>query len=167
MEYLTGQKEKEAMGWIDKAVDIAKEATCERAKCGAVIIKAGKIIGKGFNSPPGNDEAERRCHIKKSTYDQKVTDKTCCVHAEQRAIMNALYNDPKKIKGARLYFARFYPSGERRLMGGATKMYCTICTKMMFDVGIIEFVLAHQDGICVYTTSEANQASFNCGGKLK
>jgi deoxycytidylate deaminase len=163
MEYLKGQQKEEAVSWINEAIEIAQQATCERARCGAIIIKDGEIIGKGFNSPPGDVEAERRCEIKKNTYDQKVTDKTCCIHAEQRAIINALHNNPKKIKGAQLYFARFYPNGERRLMGGATKMYCTICTKMMLDVGIAEFILAHQDGICVYTASEANQASFSYG----
>jgi deoxycytidylate deaminase len=35
-----------------------------------------------------------------------VTDKTCCIHAEQRAIMNALRNHPNEIEGADLYFMR-------------------------------------------------------------
>lgn len=163
MEYLLGKNEKIAQGYIEEAIKIAQNATCKRAKCGAVVVKNGEIIGEGFNSPPGNDETERRCEIKKNTYDQKVTDKTCCIHAEQRAIMDALCSNSKKIKGSQLYFARFYPNGEQRILGREIKMYCTICTKMMFDVGIEEFILMHQDGIRASSTKECNQESFNYG----
>lgn len=34
-----------------RAVEVAKNATCGRSKCGSVIAKNGKIIGEGFNSP--------------------------------------------------------------------------------------------------------------------
>lgn len=161
MKYLTGKEEKIANEYLKKAIIVAREATCERAKCGAVIVKNGEIIGKGFNSPPDNDDRQRRCKVKKDNYDQKVTDKTCCVHAEQRAVMDSLSNNPKKIIGASLYFVRFYPDGVRRLLGESVKLYCTICSKIMFDVGIKKFVLAHQDGICSYSNNEYINESFN------
>jgi len=161
MKYLEGQEAEEALDWINEAVKVAQSATCQRAKCGAVIVVDGVIIGRGFNSPPGNDEAERRCNIKKDSYNQKVTDKTCCLHAEQRAVMDALKTNSEKIKGAKLYFVRFYANGERRLLGGKNKLYCTVCTKMMFDVGITEFVLAHEDGVCSYLANEYLQESFS------
>jgi len=161
MKYLTGEEERIAQTYINEAKDVAQNATCERAKCGAVIVSNGEIIGKGFNSPPNNDETERRCEIKKNAYDEKVSDKTCCIHAEQRAIMDALRDCSEKLKGSKLYFARFWPNGEQRLMGGAIKMYCTICTKMMLDVGIAEFILMHQDGIRSSTVKESNEESFS------
>lgn len=161
MKYLEKEEEKEALSWIEEAIQVAQSATCLRAKCGAVIVKDGKIIGVGFNSPPGNDEKERRCKNKKKSYDEKVTDKTCCVHAEQRAIMDALRNSPDNLESSKLYFARFYADGERRLLGGENKMYCTICTKMMRDVGIAEFILAHQEGVALFSLKEYNETSFS------
>ena len=106
MYYLSSEEEKIAENYIAQAAIIAMEATCERSKCGSVIIKNDKVIGVGYNSPPYNLESGRRCGCNKESLDFKVTDKTCCVHAEQRAIMDALRNYPNEIKGSRLYFVR-------------------------------------------------------------
>lgn len=164
MEYILDENKKAvALRHIEEAKREAQKATCTRAKCGAVIVSGDEIIGRGFNSPPGNDEKERRCEIKKNEYDQKVTDKTCCMHAEQRVVMDVLRNHPDKLKGARLYFARFYADGRPRLLGGEIQLYCTLCTKMMFDVGIAEFVLLHQKGISVYPADEYVKRGFNYG----
>lgn len=97
MKYLTSDEEQQAMRYIEKAAEIASQATCERAHCGCVIVENNEIIGTGFNSPPGDKENQRRCKNDKTMYNKKVTDKTCCVHAEQRAIMNALIDNPDKI----------------------------------------------------------------------
>ncbi len=139
------------------AAKAALNSTCNRHKCGAVIIKDGAIIGKGFNSPPQNKEEQRRCTYSKESYNKKVTDKTCCMHAEQRAIMDALRNNPDKIVGSRLYFMRLDKDNNAARAG---KPYCTICSKMSLDVGIKEFVLWHEEGVCVYDTDEYNTISF-------
>lgn len=97
MKLLTDDEEKKAMEYINQAAGIALQATCERARCGCVIVENDEIIGTGFNSPPGEREDQRRCKNDKNNYHKKVTDKTCCVHAEQRAIMNALIDAPDKI----------------------------------------------------------------------
>jgi hypothetical protein len=41
------------------------------------------------------------------------------------------------------------------------KPYCTICSKSALDIGIKEFVLWHEDGICAYDTAEYNLLSFD------
>ena len=87
MHFLSGNEEKEARDYLNAAAEIAKSATCNRHKCGSVIVNNGIIIGKGMNSPPANKEDQRRCSTQKESYDKRVTDKTCCMHAEQRAIM--------------------------------------------------------------------------------
>lgn len=86
-----------------------------------------------------------------------MTDKTCCVHAEQRAIMDALRNNSNEIAGSSLYFVRLNKNGT---FSRAGKPYCTICSKMALDVGIEEFILWHKQGICVYNTEEYNKLSF-------
>lgn len=114
-----------------RAVEVAKKATCGRSKCGSVIVRDGKIIGEGFNSPALSLESRRRCACAKSDLHPKVTDKTCCVHAEQRAIMDALAKNPEKIKGSTLYFIRLDDEGFPKRSG---EPYCTICSKMSLDV---------------------------------
>ncbi len=143
------------MNFIQQATEVAKKSTCQRSKCGAVIVKDSQIIGQGFNSPPS--ESQRRCKNKKDQYHQKVTDKTCCVHAEQRAIMDALKNHPDKLKGSKLFFIRLDQDNNVLFAG---KPYCTICSKMALDVGIKEFVLLHKQGIKSYDTEEYNELSY-------
>jgi len=157
MKILSGKEEAEAMKFIDEAANVALDSTCKRKKCGSIIVKKGTIIGKGFNSPPNDDESQRRCSNDKNSYDRKITDKTCCVHAEQRAIMDALRKNPQKIAGSRLYFIRLDDNGVKGVAGNP---YCTICSKMALDSGIKEFVLWHETGITVYDTEEYNDLSF-------
>lgn len=143
--------------WVDACVKEARRATCTRSRCGSVIVMDAVIIGKGHNSPPGDDESQRRCANGKEDYHPKVTDKTCCIHAEQRAIMDALRNNPGKLAGATLYFVRLDGKGEKSIAG---KPYCTICSKMALDVGIKEFVLWHKEGIVAYGAEEYNDLSY-------
>lgn len=142
---------------MNELIDVARKATCQRSKCGSIVVKDEVIIGEGFNSPPQDLESSRRCAVKKSEYHQKVTDKTCCVHAEQRAIMDALAKNPDKIEGSRLYFLRLKDDAP----SFAGKPYCTICSKMALDVGIAEFVLLRENGMNVYKAEEYNTVSFD------
>ena len=162
MKYLSGDEEKKALEYIAKAAEVAINATCKRSKCGSVIVKLDEIIGSGFNSPPQDIEKQRRCYYKKNSYHIKVTDKTCCIHAEQRAIMDALRKNPYKLLGSRLYFVSLNNDKTPSRVG---EPYCTICSKMALDVGIGEFVLWHKKGVCIYNTKEYNDLSFQFGLK--
>lgn len=147
--------------WFGKVVEIAKRATCRRSKCGSIIVKDGNILGEGFNSPPKNDERQRRCECSKDDLDRKVTDKTCCIHAETRAILDALRRYPDKVSGSRLYFVRLDDSDKSVPSG---EPYCTLCSKLALDVGIADFVLWHESGLTVYDTAEYNQLSYRFRG---
>ena len=147
--------------YINEAIKEARKSTCLNAKCGAIIINQGDgIIGRGFNSPPGNLESQRRCLIKKSEYDEKITDKTCCVHAEQRAIFEALDKYGKKAleNYAVLYFMRV---DEKEEPIPAGEPYCTICSKSALDIGISNWVLQHDNNLYIYDSEEYNNMSFN------
>ncbi len=158
MRILSGNEEKKAIEYLLKAAEVAQNAKCERSKCGSLIVWMNKIIGSGVNSPPGEIEEQRRCSYSKDSYDKKVTDKTCCVHAEQRAMMDALRKNPNELFGSRLYFIRLDSDGAP---SKSREPYCTICSKMALDVGIAEFVLWQDKGVCVYNTEEYNALSFN------
>ena len=143
--------------FMNEAIKEARRSTCNRSKCGSVIVKDNVIIGKGFNSPPGNLESQRRCILAKKTYNEKVGDKTCCIHAEQRAIIEVLKKNPEKIKNSTLYFIRLGKEGNKSFAG---KPYCTHCSKLALDVGIVGFALWHEKGICIYDIEEYNDLSF-------
>lgn len=157
MDYLKDDEEKKALEYIKKAAEIALKSTCGRSRCGSIIVKDDEVIGIGFNSPPQDKEEQRRCSYSKDSYHKKVTDKTCCVHAEQRAIMDALCNNHDEIIGSRLYFIRLDQEGKPSKAGNP---YCTICSKMALDAGIKDFVLWHDKGISAYDTNEYNKLSF-------
>ena len=154
---------KETEQFMNEALEEAKKSTCSRKKCGSVIVKNNEVIGRGFNSPPNNLESQRRCKLNKEDYHKKVTDKTCCVHAEQRAIIDALAKNSEKIKDSILYFIRLDEEGKKAF---SKEPYCTICSKMALDVGIKYFVLWHKEGICFYDTEEYNKASYEYKNKV-
>ncbi|EKE27862.1 MAG: hypothetical protein ACD_3C00142G0018 [uncultured bacterium (gcode 4)] len=157
MRYLIWNELLEANKFIEECMAIARSATCERSKCGSVIVKDWEIIWIWFNSPTNGLESQRRCHMEKSSYNKKITDKTCCIHAEQRAIMDALAKNPNKLKDSRLYFMRIDDSWNAK---NSWEPYCTICSKMSLDVWISEFVLSKKEWICLYETWEYNDLSY-------
>lgn len=157
MRYISWDEQAEYSHYLHLAAEIAKNSTCDRAHCGSLIVSDSIIIGEGFNGPPGEHHGQKRCTVSKSSYHTKVTDKTCCVHAEQRAILHALQHHPDKIVWSKLYFIRLNENSEISYAG---KPYCTICSKIALDAGIHEFVLWHTEGIAAYTTDEYNTLSF-------
>lgn len=155
MHYLTNSEEQQAQSYLDQAASLATLSCCLRSRCGCIIIRDNQVIGRGFNSPPQNIHLEQ-C-LKDTLPEEFKSDKTCCLHAEQRAIIDALANHPAKLPGSRLYFIRIDQNNHKLYAG---QPYCTICSKMALDTNIAEFVLCHQEGICVYDTKEYNDLSF-------
>jgi deoxycytidylate deaminase len=156
MQYLKDEAEKEAKLWMNKAARTAEQALCHRAKCGAVIVRNGEVIGVGYNAPPQDKEENRMCE-KEFVAGRPKYDKTCCMHAEWRAILSAIRTKPEKLGGSKLYFTRvdekggIIPSGEP---------FCTVCSRFALDVGIDKFVLWHDEGIFEYPTEDYNRLSY-------
>ena len=155
MRYLTGNEEREVLRYVNEAAHVARGSSCHRAQCGSVIVKGDKIIGRGYNSPPRDTRLDR-CFKDDLPKDLR-SDRTCCIHAEARAVHDALAHHPEKLVGSRLYFIRLADDGSPVRAG---KPYCTICSKLALDAGVAEFVLWHEEGICVYDAEEYNRISF-------
>ncbi len=156
MKYLKNEEEADAIVWMNEAARLAKKSLCLNAKCGTVIVKNKKVIGFGYNAPPLNKKENKICDQKFGEGKPKY-DKTCCVHAEWRAILDTLKKNSKKIKGSTLYFTRVDSKGKIKKSG---KPYCTVCSRLALDSGIAKFVLWHEDGIYEYKTSEYNKLSY-------
>ena len=164
---LSGTAEKEALHYIKEAAKVAVQGIgsghiCQRAFCGTVIVKNGEIIGQGYNAPPHEDERQRRCHRKAEIKDGFKSDRTCCIHAEQNAVMDALMKQGEPLTGSTLYFTRVDAEGNILKSG---QPYCTICSKMSLDAGVSAWVLWHEDGVTCYPANEYNDISFASEGK--
>ncbi len=148
--------------YFQLAATQARQSLCLRRLCGAVIIKDGAVIGQGYNAPPQNNLEYRRCTQILDKTVKYPTDKTCCVHAEVRAIQDALASARDKLEGADLFFASVTRAGEIEFAG---EPYCTICSKMALDVGVARFWLWHESGPCVYSADEYHEISRLSGQK--
>jgi deoxycytidylate deaminase len=157
MEYLSGHQEEEAVTWMNEAARVAQKALCLKSRCGTVIVNDGEIIGEGYNAPP-LDKGENSMCKEEYVPGKPKYDKTCCMHAEWRAILDALKKNPTKIIGSKLYFVRVDNEGHIKKSG---EPYCTVCSRMALDVGIDKFLLWHEKGIGEYGTEEYNQMSYN------
>ena len=158
MRLLTGEALDRVFSYFEHAGEEAKRSLCLRSRCGTVIVDGeGQVIGRGYNAPPQDDIAIRRCDRKHELHPTFKSDKTCCVHAEQRAVMDALARNPAKLPGSTLYFVRLDAEGKMKYSG---KPYCTICSKMALDAGVRFFCLYHEEGVGMYDTREYNELSF-------
>lgn len=143
--------------WIERVSQVASKALCLKARCGSIIVKDGEVIGEGYNAPPRDNLSVRRCDKEDHLLPKKNYDKTCCVHAEWRAVMDALRTNPEKIRGSVLYFTRVDENGAPVKSG---RPFCTVCSRLVLDVGVAFFVLWHEEGVVAYPTDEYNNLSY-------
>ncbi len=144
--------------YFEEAGKTATHATCYRARCGSVIVsKDGSIIGRGFNAPPLGDELQRQCNAEYHTDKKPKSDKTCCVHAEWNALIDALKNHPDDVEGSTLYFMRI---DDNNSFTEAGDPYCTVCSRLALQSGIKCFGLWN-DGPQMIDTKKYNLISYD------
>ncbi len=149
--------DEDSIFYMNEAAKVAKNALCLKAKCGTVIVKDKEIIGRGYNAPPLDIENNRTCLDEYDFSGKPRYDHTCCMHAEWRAIIDALKHGSEKLKGSVLYFVRIDNDGNIKKSG---KPYCTVCSRFALDVGISNFCLWHETGIAAYPTDEYDRLSY-------
>jgi deoxycytidylate deaminase len=157
MRRVEGQQLETIRPHFDAAALIATRALCRRAKCGAVIVKDGAIVGEGYNGPPLDDESQLMCTSSPDLEKKPKYDKTCCVHAEWRAVIDACRHNSDKLGGSVLVFMRIDEDGN---FTDAGDPYCTPCSRLTMEAGIGEFALWNKGGADIYTSSEYNEASY-------
>lgn len=114
-----------------EALEEAKNANCIKGKVGAIIVKDNIILGKGNNSVPNGTKpcTEKTCIRKLLNLKSGERQELCkVVHAEQNAILNALFNK-NDINGSTIY---------------VTKSPCMICAKILINAGIKKVVYANK-----------------------
>ncbi len=158
MKTVVGKDAKEAEKYFREAALAASKATCRRAHCGTVIVSGDMIIGEGYNSPPLNQESNRTCSDVFNSVLKPKYDKTCCIHAEWRAMLDACKRHPAEVDGSTLYFMRIDDNGG---FTDAGQPFCTVCSRLAMEAGIATFVLWNQDSIYAYDTDEYDRTSYN------
>ncbi len=156
MHILEGTEAQEAKKWFEEAAGMARQSLCLRRKCGSVIVKSGRIIGRGFNAPPQNNPKFRTCLNEYNIPAGFRHDRTCCIHAEQRAIADAREHG-EDTREARIYFADVDTDG---IIQRANDAKCTICSRTVLDAGIAEFALNADEGVHIYSAQEFNELSY-------
>lgn len=142
---------------FNEAAKVAMKATCLKARCGAIVVsEEGQVIGYGYNAPPLEDEEQRQCSNSYPNSSKPKSDRTCCVHAEWNAILEALKANPSKVKGSTLYFMRIDENGNFTEAG---EPYCTVCSRLALQSGIKVFGLWN-DGPEMWDTKEYNTKSY-------
>ncbi len=140
---------------LQAVINVAKQSRCHKAHCGSIIINNGVIIGEGYNSPAGNEA--NRCNDSYTLPEQNKHDVTCCVHAEVRAIHDAMTRHGQELTGSQLYFMRVDDQGQPTSAGTP---YCTICSKEALDAKIVQFGLWRNGQFEMYNTQEYNDLSY-------
>jgi hypothetical protein len=180
MRRLDDHSAQDALAWLLKAADVATRSQCLRpnGKCGAVIIGGDTILGFSYNRPPWGtkilscwkDDIKNRLKLEGylvSSFKRGWLP-TCCLHAEELAILNALERKPSDddaedyFEGAVMYFARVDDNGNITPSG---RPWCTRCSSKAAEYNI-GWCLMHkkeawgEEGIYVYTSKEYNEISF-------
>lgn len=157
MNRVDGQEFEAIRPLFEAAARVAGEATCMRAKYGSVIVKSDVIIGSGYNSPALDDEGQRLCEADMNTTIKPKYDKTCCIHAEWRAVLDACKTNADKLAGAVLYFMRIDDKGR---FTDAGEPFCTVCSRLTMEAGVAEFALYNNGGADIYPLDEYNAKSY-------
>ena len=115
--------------FMDIAVLVATRATCLRRKVGAVLVKDRRLLATGYNGPPRGlkhcNERPGGCLREQNNVPSGERHEISrAVHAEQNAIIQAAVHG-FSIEGSTLY---------------STNHPCVLCTKMLINAGIKEFV---------------------------
>ncbi len=142
------------------AAKMARSSTCARKKCGAVVVVDDRIVAGGWNGPaPGTNH---RCFAVRPSEAHPRSDRTCCVHAEWRALLqyhrvsHVLSASLDPAFRARLYFARL---DDALQIAPSGPPYCTVCSRLALEVEISAWVMAVPDGIRVYPALEFDALS--------
>jgi dCMP deaminase len=125
---------------------VASRGTCLRRKVGAILVRDKQILTTGYNGPPRGiphcDELGGCLRDKFNVPSGERHEISRAVHAEQNAIIQAAVHGIS-IKGATLY---------------ATNQPCSLCTKMLVNAGVLEFVISdgYPDDLAVQIMEQAN-----------
>jgi deoxycytidylate deaminase len=140
--------------FMDEAFSEAEKSRCFKQQVGAVIVKDGKILTRGFNHPIG--EFCKECIREKLNLHAGSNAEICyAVHAEQEVIIEAL-NNHIDINGATMYTAAI-KKGEKRIHKGP---YCSFCSRIIAKTKLKNVIHYAGDKFISYNPLEENKLAI-------
>jgi dCMP deaminase len=134
--------------FMNIAENVATRSTCLRRQVGAVIVKDRRILTTGYNGAPSGISHcnENTCLRTKLNIPSGERAELCRgLHAEQNAIIQAACHGIS-VRDAKIYI---------------THKPCSMCTKMLINSGISEFIYKNP-----YPDTMADQMVFEAGIKI-
>ena len=151
MRYASAEEAKVIENYMKIAAEEAKKSSCLKSQRGVIIVKDGKIVGRGFNKPT----LENLCCLRESIKDNSRVELCTAVHAEQMAILSVKNKDD--LKDSVMYHIKVKNNEMRKTNEEPS---CTVCSRLVLESGIKEFVLWYEQGYRIYSAREFNEASF-------
>lgn len=139
--------------FMKMAEEEARNSTCKKSQRGAIIVKDGEIIGRGHNKVT-YEKCCKPC-VRENIKDNSRVELCSAIHAEQMAIIDSI-NGGKSLNGSRMYHAKT-KNGEAKPV---EDLSCTVCSRIIYESGIAEFVLLQKKGYVIYGSKELNELSF-------
>lgn len=134
--------------YLNIAREVAKRATCLKARIGAIIVRDDQIISTGYNGAPRGTKSDQehgfsiREVLKVPSGQRYELDRN--VHAEQNAIINSAR------AGVSLYGGDMFIYGENT-QGEVLDAYpCFFCKKMILNCGLKRVVCNTKAGVEVF-----------------
>jgi dCMP deaminase len=157
MEIVASSQALRARGFLARAAEVAKESKCLKAHCGAVVVLDDQVVGRGYNAPPQDRSDLATCSCRHNANSAKPRyDQTCCLHAEWRAVLDAV-GTGRMPQNASLYFLRLLNDDS---WAYEDSPYCTVCSRLILDVGITEICVSSRSGIVSYPAEEFYRLSY-------
>ncbi|MFH1228879.1 MAG: hypothetical protein V1678_00450 [Candidatus Aenigmatarchaeota archaeon] len=153
MRYATPSEVKDIENFVYDAEQEAKKSICKKSQRGAVIFRGPDIIGIGYNKPT----YERTCNpcVRENIKDNSKIELCSAIHAEQMAIIDSV-KCGNRLEGSTMLHVKL-KDGENK---PCEKPSCTVCSRMVLESGIKEFIMREEGGYAIYPSEEFNKLSF-------
>ncbi len=140
--------------FVEIVFEEAEKSKCFKQKVGAVIVRGGEVLARGYNKPVG-DFCEKCVRRELDLHGGENVEVCFVVHAEQNALIDAL-NRGIDISGAVMYVGAI-KNGERRIH---KRPYCTVCSKILASTKLKGIIHYGGDKLVFYDPQEENELAL-------
>ncbi len=141
---------------------LAGNSVCKKMKVGAVVLKDGTIVSRGWNFPYDNQVCEP-C-LREGVRSGTQLERCRGVHAEQSCILYALQNKID-LTGGIMYVGAVYPDGEP-LIKPLKEFSCTFCSRLLYQLGLVGVAEHTIRGVEILTMDEVMETSYKVALKV-
>lgn len=132
--------------YLELARQLARQSNCKKIHYGAIIVKDGLVLGRGFNQPVNlPEDMGIKCCLRVNIESGTRTEQCLATHAEEVSVLNSLalgFN----IEDASLYLAKESSDG-KILYFDTSIICCSHCSRILYYMKIKEVIVGKTTGI--------------------